>query len=49
MTRDTRIALLLIKKLVAALHRQYPDAFECWMFGGIQGIVKTVVVELLLD
>ena len=28
MTRDTHIALFLMKKLVAALRRQYPDAFK---------------------
>ena len=33
----------------AALRANHSDAFECWMFDGMQGIGKTVVVELLLD
>lgn len=49
MTRDTRIALFLMGELVAALRANDPDAFKCWLFGGVQDLGSTSVEELLLD
>ena len=49
MTRDTRIALFLMGELVAALRANDPDAFKCWLSGGIQELGEPVVEELLLD
>jgi len=49
MTRDTRIALFLMGELVAALRANDPDAFKCWLFGGVQELGSTSVEELLLD
>ncbi len=49
MTRDTRIALFLMGELVSALRAHDPDAFKCWLSGGVQDLGEPVVVELLLD
>ena len=49
MTRDTRIALFLMGELVTALRANDPDAFKCWLSGGVQDLGKPVVEELLLD
>ena len=49
MSHDTRIALFLIAELVAALRAKDPDAFRCWLSGGVRDIGKPVVEELLLD
>ena len=38
MPQDARIALCLMGKLVAALRANDPDAFKCWLFGGVQGL-----------
>ena len=49
MPQDTRIALFLMRKLVAALRANDPAAFKCWLSGGVQDLGEPVVVELLLD
>ena len=49
MTRNTRIALFLIRELVAALRANDSDAFKCWLAGGIHDLGKPVEEELLLD
>ena len=49
MTHDTRIALFLMGGLVAALRANDPDAFKCWLSGGVQDLGEPVVEELLLD
>ena len=49
MSHDTRIALFLIAELVAALRAKDPDAFRCWLSGGVRDLGKPVVEELLLD
>ena len=36
-------------ELVAALRANGPDAFRCWLFGGVQDLGEPVVEELLLD
>ena len=38
MPQDTRIALFLMGELVAALRANDPDAFKCWLSGGVQGL-----------
>ena len=45
----TRIALFLLGGLVAALRANAPDAFKCWLSGGVQGLGEPLVEELLLD
>lgn len=49
MPQDTRIALFLMGELVAALRANDPDAFKCWLSGGVQDLGEPVVEELLLD
>ena len=49
MPPETRIALFLMGELVAALCANDPDAFKCWLSGGVQDLGETVVKELLLD
>ena len=49
MPQDTRIALFLMGELVAALRANDPDAFQCWLSGGVQDLGEPVVEELLLD
>ena len=49
MTHDTRIALLLVGKLVAALRANDPDNFKQWLVGGIQDLGKPAVAELMAD
>ena len=34
---------------MAALRANDPDAFKCWLFGGVQDLGSTSVEELLLD
>ena len=48
MTRDTRIALFLMRELVAALRANDPDALKGWLSGGVQDLGEPVVEELLL-
>ena len=48
MTRDTRIALLLMGKLVAALRANDPDALRSLLSESIQELGMTEVEELLL-
>lgn len=38
MPQDARIALCLMGKQVAALRANDPDAFKCWLSGGVQGL-----------
>ena len=45
----TRIALFLLGELVAALRSNSPDAFKCWLSGGVQELGEPLVEELLLD
>ena len=49
MPHDTRIALLLLGKLVAALRANDPDNFKRWLYGGIQDLRKLAVTELMTD
>jgi hypothetical protein len=49
MIRDTRIALLLMGQLVAALRANDPDLFKRWLYGGIEDLGEPAVTELLLD
>ena len=49
MPHETHIALFLIGELVAALRANDPDAFKCWLFGGVQDLGEPVVEKLLLD
>ena len=48
-SRNTHIALSLMGELVAALRANDPDAFKCWLSGGVQDLGELVVEELLLD
>ncbi|WP_115080558.1 hypothetical protein [Synechococcus sp. N32] len=49
MTRDTRIVLLLMGELVAALRANDSDLFKSWLYGGIEDFGEPAVTELLLD
>ena len=49
MQQDTRIALLLMGELVAALRANDPDLFKRWLCGGVQDLGQPAVTELLLD
>ena len=49
MLQDTRITLLLLAELVAALRAIDPDTFEQWLYGGIKDLGEPAVAELLLD
>lgn len=49
MTYDTRIALLLMGELVAALRANDPDLFKRWLYGGIEDLGEPAVTELLLN
>ena len=49
MTRDTRIALFLMGKPVAALRANDPESFRGLLSEGIQEHGVTEVEELLLD
>ena len=49
MLQDTRIALLLIAELVAALQAKDPETFKRWPYGGIEDLGDAMVTELLLD
>ena len=49
MTQDTRIALFLMRELVAALRANDPDAFRGLLSEGMQELGVTEVEELLLD
>ena len=49
MTRGTRIALVLMGELVAALRANDSDLFKRWLYGGIQDLGEPAVTELVLD
>ena len=49
MIRDTRIALLLMRELVAALRSNDPDTFRGLLSQGVQELGVIEVEELLLD
>lgn len=49
MPQDTRIALLLLTELIAALRANDPDTFKRWLYGGIQDLGKPAVTELMTD
>ena len=49
MTQETRVALLLMGELVAALRADDPDTFKRWLVGGIQDLGKPAVTELMAD
>ena len=49
MTEETRMALLLMGELVAALRANDPDLFKRWLCGGIEDLGEPAVTELLLD
>lgn len=48
-SHNTHIVLSLMGELVAALRANDPDAFKCWLSGGVQDLGELVVEELLLD
>ena len=48
-TRDNRIALSLMRELVAALGANDSDLFKRWLYGGIEDLAEPAVTELLLD
>ena len=48
-TRDNRIALSLMRELVAALGANDSDLFKRWLHGGIEDPEEPAVTELLLD
>ena len=48
-TRDNRIALSLVRELVAALGANDSDLFKRWLYGGIEDLGEPAVTELLLD
>ena len=37
-SRNTHIVLSLMRELVAALRANDPDAFKCWLSGGVQDL-----------
>ena len=49
MNFDTRMALCLLKQLIAALRANDPDLFKRWLIGGVQDLGKPAVEKLLLD
>ena len=49
MTQETRIALLLLGELVAALGANDPDTFRRWLLGGMDDLGKPAVTELMTD
>ena len=49
MSQDTRIALFLMRELLAALRANDPDLFKRWLYGCIQDLGEPAVTELLLD
>ena len=48
MLQDTRITLLLLAELVAALRANDPDLFKRWLYGGIEDLGEPAVTEMLL-
>ena len=49
MTLETRIALVLVGELLAALQANDPDTFKQWIAGGVEDLGETAVLELLID
>ena len=49
MTRDTRITLLLLAELVAALRANDPDTFKRWLYGSKQDLGKPAIEELTIE
>ena len=49
MNFDTRITLCLLEQLVQALRANHPETFKQWQCGGVQGLGKPAVGELLLN
>ena len=49
MTRDTRIALFLMRELTGAIRKNDSDAFNCLMPGGFQQLGGEIVVRIYLD
>ena len=47
MSQDTRIALFLMGELVAALRANDPDAFSCWLSGGVQDLGEPILLDWL--
>ena len=46
---ETRIALLLLAELIAALCANESDTFKRWLSGGIQDLGKPALTELMTD
>ena len=46
MSQETRIAMLLMGELVTALRANAPDAFRCWLSGGLQDLGEPVAEKL---
>ncbi|AII49933.1 hypothetical protein KR52_12410 [Synechococcus sp. KORDI-52] len=49
MPTDTRFALFLLVELATALRANDPDAFRCWLSGGVKDLGEPLVEKLLLD
>ena len=49
MTEETRVALLLIGVLVAALRANDPDTFRRWLVSGMDDLGAPAVTELMTD
>ena len=43
MTRESLIALLLMRELAAGLRANGPDLFKDWLSGGVQDLKEPVV------
>ena len=48
MLQDTRITLLLLAELVAALRANDPDLFKRWLYGGIEDPEESAITDLVL-
>ncbi|MBL6739444.1 MAG: hypothetical protein ISP81_04830 [Synechococcus sp. BS301-5m-G54] len=49
MPQDTRIALLVLGQLIAALRANDPDTFKRWPVGGVEDLGKSALTELMTD
>ena len=49
MIRGIRIALFLLGELIAATRANDPDTFKQWLCGGIKGMGRPAVEELMIE
>lgn len=49
MTNHTRIILFRLGELGSCVRINDPDAFKCWLSGGVQDLGEPAVEELLLN